>query len=79
MAMALVWHDAKSFRRHLEQMRAFRQSHHNNPGVSLSWLRDILAPDCFLSKSGKARGFIMRGKSTLVPIWEITPSRNSQN
>lgn len=81
MVMALVWNDAKSFKRHLEQMREFRQSHHHNPGDGLAQLKDMPPGDTHsLSKTGGAGGFItIRGKSAIVPIWEIVPPRNSQN
>jgi hypothetical protein len=81
MVMALVWNDAKSFKKHLEHMRMFRQSHHSDksrfaPLKDMPTLCNIHPPN----KSGGARGSIsIKGKSNLVPIWEIAPPRNSQN
>ena len=82
MAIALVWNDAKSFKQHIEQMRMFRQSHHCNLEDSFNLLKNM--PSTLDShsprKTGGARDFISaRGKPTLVPIWEIVPSRGSQN
>jgi hypothetical protein len=81
MVMALVWNDAKSFKQHLEHMKKFRQSHHSNEGrlaplKEMPTLYNIRPP----SKTGEVRGSIsIRGKSAIVPIWEIEPPRNSQN
>ncbi len=82
MVMALVWNDAKSFRQHLEHMRMFRQSHRSDLEGRFAPLKDMPTP-CDIhppSKTGGARGFISaRGKSVLVPVWEIVLPRNSQN
>ena len=82
MVIALVWNDAKSFRQHLEDMRMFRQSHQSNLESRFTLLKDMPTP-CDIhpqSKTGGARGLISaRGKSILVPIWEIVLPRNSQN
>lgn len=81
MVIALVWNDAKSFKKHLEDMRMFRQSHQSNLEDRFTLLKDI-PTSCGIhpqSKTG-ARGFISaRGKPTIVPIWEIELPRNSQN
>jgi hypothetical protein len=77
--MVLVWHDAKSFRQHVAQMRAFRQLH--NP-----LLEDSPAPPKNIaktleslpsSKTGDVNS--AREKLTIVPIWKITLPRGSQN
>ena len=80
MVMALVWNDAKSFKQHLEHMRMFRQTHHSDEGrfaplKEMPTLCDIHPP----SKPGLRGRISIRGKSALVPIWEIAPPRNSQN
>ena len=80
MVMVLVWNDAKSFKRHLEHMRMFRQTHHSDEG-RLAPLKEIptLCNIHTLSKPGIRGPISIRGKSALVPIWEIAPPRNSQN
>ena len=82
MVMTLVWHDAQSFRQHVEAMRTFRQSHCGNPeGMfklfkDMPTMGDIIPP----SKTGGTAGFIgTRSKSVIVPIWEIALPRGSQN
>lgn len=82
MAMTLVWHDAKSFRQHLEHMRVFRQAHRRDPGRRLALLKDM--PDLGNihppGETGEGRGPISaRGRSAPVPVWEIRLPGNSQN
>jgi hypothetical protein len=82
MVTALVWHDAKSFRQHLEDMRIFRQSHPCNLKNGLTPLKNM-PTSCDIHpprQAGGAHGFIsVRGKPVIVPIWEIVLPRNSQN
>ena len=82
MAIVLVWNDAKSFKQHLERMETFRQSHRNQPENRLPMLKDTPAPKDTRSfdKTERAKGFIsMRGKSVIVPMWDIALPKNSQN
>jgi hypothetical protein len=82
MVNSLVWHDAKSFKRHLEQMRMFRLTHHDNLKSRFALLKDMPVSGGvhFPSKTGGTRGLIsMRGKSTLIPVREIVLHENSQN
>ena len=82
MVMALVWNDAKSFKRHLEQMRMFRQAHHSDAKSRLALIKDM-PNSCDIdpqSKCGESRVFNRtRRRSLTVPIWEIELPRNSQN
>jgi hypothetical protein len=81
MVIALVWKDTESFRQHLEDMKSFRQSHadsESNPSL----LKDMPVPRHmpFPGNTGGVSGFIStKGKSTLVPIWEIALPRGSHN
>ena len=80
--MILVWNDAKSFKQHLEYMRAFRRSHRSDLDGRFTPLKDMPIPCDILppSKTGGARGFISAsGKSILIPVREIVLSRDSQN
>ena len=82
MVMALVWHDTKSFRQHLEDMKSFRQLHRSNLESSSGLLKNMPTPRHmpFPGNTGGVSGFIStKGKSTLVPIWEIALPRGSQN
>jgi hypothetical protein len=80
--MILIWNDAKSFQRHLEDMRAFRQSHFVNPGEVPKILKDFpvqsdIKPEY---EPGSLKSFTdTNGKMILVPIWEIELCRGSQN
>jgi hypothetical protein len=82
MVIALVWNNAKSFKQHLDQMRTFRQSHHGDLEGRFTQIEsmptsyDVQPPQ----QTGGASGFIgVRGKSVVVPIWEIELPSNSQN
>jgi hypothetical protein len=80
--MILVWNDAKSFQRHLEDMQVFRRSHQAGPSSLLQLLRDMPTFDDIDSfgKSGTIKSFTSAsGKLILVPIWKITIPRGSQN
>jgi len=80
--MILVWNDAKSFQRHLEDMRVFRQSHHSVPGGELTLFKGMPTPyDVnYPCNSGGGRSFIKTsGKTIIVPIWKIALPRGSQN
>ncbi len=69
MVIALVWNDVESFKRHLEDMRIFRQSHHRD-------LEGRFAPD----KTEGTRRFITAiCELALVPMLEMGPPGNSQN
>jgi len=79
--MVLVWADAKSFRRHLEHMRMFRQSHQTNPRYGLAQLKNMPRGDASpTSQPAGDRVFrSMKDRPALVPLWEVVPPRNSQN
>jgi hypothetical protein len=82
MVMALIWNDTRSFKQHLEDMRLFRQSHRRNPDSSPNLIKDMPTPRImpFPGNTGGVSGFIStKGKSTMVPIWEIALPRGSQN
>lgn len=82
MEMALVWKDAKSFKQHIADMRMFSRSHRYHPQGGFNLLKNTLTPGNSQppGKTGGGIGFIStRGKSTVVPIWEIELPRGSQN
>jgi hypothetical protein len=79
--MILVWYNAKSFQRHIEEMGRFRRSHAGLPDIVKSFhdmpaLEDVIAPD----NPGRAGAFAtVRGRPAVVPIWEIVPPAGSRN
>jgi hypothetical protein len=81
--MILIWNDVHSFERHLEDMRLFRRSHNDIPPVvELKFFKDMPIP--FDIEPPRETGIIKsftdsRGKLILVPIWETTLPRGSQN
>jgi hypothetical protein len=80
--MILIWNDAKSFQRHLEDMRVFRRSHLVNPGEGPKMLKDLPMPSDIKPEyePGSCKGFTnTSGKVILIPIWEIVLCRGSQN
>jgi len=80
--MILVWNDAKSFQRHLEDMRIFRQSHQGLPGSELTSFKGMPTPHDvnYPCNTGGGRRLIKTGgKTIIVPIWKIVLPRGSQN
>jgi len=76
--MILVWNDAKSFNRHLENMRAFRRSHKAGVEYPGNLLRDMPALRD-IQPGGNAGGSFSCGGMVAVPIWKITLDRNMRN
>jgi hypothetical protein len=72
--MILVWSDAKSFSRHLENMRHFHKLHRAD--MKCGWslikdmptLRDIRVP----AGSGGTRGYLNAVGPMVVPLWKLT-------
>ena len=82
MEMVLVWHNAQSFRQHIEAMKTFRQLHGGNPESRSKLLKNmpVMAEIDVLSKEGGTTGCISpRRRSIIMPIWEIALPRGSQN
>jgi hypothetical protein len=82
MEMVLVWKDAKSFKQHIADMRMFSLLHRHNLQGVFNLLKNMPTSCNFppVGSTGGGIGFISnRGKSTLVPIWEIELPRGSQN
>jgi hypothetical protein len=80
-AMEPAWNDAKSFQRHLEDMRLFRLRHRSHLEGRLAPSRDlpILHRSCLANIKEINSYMSKKRKPTLVPVWEIVPPRNSQN
>jgi hypothetical protein len=80
--MIRVWHNVNSFRRHLEEMHHFRQSHAALPTESLKTLRDlpVLSGVQAPQETGLIRSLAdCHGKTVIVPIWDVTLTRGTQN
>lgn len=79
--MILVWHDAKSFQRHLAAMKAFWQSH-GTSSIDKLLIKDLPTPhDIGLSRKERPITCLTdaRGKVILVPIWKIAVPPGAQN
>jgi hypothetical protein len=79
--MILVWNDTKSFQKHLEAMRTFRQSHGINQPDGLL-LKDMpTLHEIGLPPKEKRITCLTdsRGKLILVPIWKIAAPPGLQN
>ena len=81
--MVLVWNDISSFRRHVENMKSFRRTHLDSPPMeAFKLLKEIPQqldeiPSC---GTGIIESFIdNRGKVAIVPIWQMSLPRGSQN
>jgi hypothetical protein len=79
--MILVWHDACSFKRHLEDMRNFRKSHRARPPCKVPLLKNLPVVDEV--RPPNYRGIFnfhnVNGKMIIVPIWDIEVAQNSHN
>jgi hypothetical protein len=72
--MILVWNDSKSFSRHLENMRRFRERHGAN--AKCGWdiikdmpaMRDIRVP----ADTGGTRSRLEAVGPMVVPLWKFT-------
>jgi hypothetical protein len=79
--MFLVWNDARSFRKHLEAMREFHQSHGREPLDKLPF-RDRALPRDIGPPGRNSRMMSLtdaRGNVIIVPIWKIPVPPGSQN
>ncbi len=79
--MILVWDNAKSFQRHIEDMGRFRRTHAGLDGIIKSFhdmpaLFDI-EPACHPGRSGAFTA--IRGRPVVVPIWEVALAGGSEN
>ena len=82
MEMVLVWHDAQSFRQHIEAMKTFRQLHGGKPEGRSKLLKNmpVMVEIDILNKERGTTGCISpRRRSILMAIWEIALPRGSQN
>ncbi len=80
--MILVWNNMDSFKRHLEDMRAFRQSHNNWQMAEAKTFKDM--PVLIDVKPPRETGLIEsitdnQGKLIFVPIWKMKRAGGSQN
>jgi hypothetical protein len=77
--MILVWNNMNSFKRHLEEMKTFRQAHNN---WQAEQVKDI--PVLLSVKPSQETGLVNkitdnRGKVIFAPIWKIALARGSNN
>jgi hypothetical protein len=80
--MILFWNNVKSFNRHLENMRRFRQWHRANERCDWHIIKDMpIIHDIHVSlHAGGARRFHnVNNREMLVPLWKITLPRITQN
>jgi hypothetical protein len=79
--MILVWDDARSFQRHLEDMGRFRRSHAGIEGVIRSFQDMPALFDIDPANNPGRRGVFatVRGRPTVVPIWNVDLPGGSRN
>jgi hypothetical protein len=73
--MILVWDDARSFQRHLEDMGRFRRLH-EGAGAETASFHDMPAvfdiePVDYPGRAGASLFTMVRGSPVVVPIWKI--------
>jgi hypothetical protein len=78
MAMMLVWNNARSFRRHVEAMKAFRKSHYVNTINSPEPYKDMPAFN-YINRPVSARARGINRISVVIPMWEIKLPKGCQN
>jgi len=79
--MVLVWNDTKSFRRHLEAMRAFRRSHNE---IMTNGNRSKDMPTQYVIDLAHGERLIIYldtsiGRLIFIPIWKMEMPINSEN
>jgi hypothetical protein len=77
--MILVWNNMNSFKRHLDDMKTFRQTHKSR---QIEQLKDM--PELFNVKPPQETGIIKsvtdkNGKAIFVSIWKIALARGINN
>lgn len=80
--MILVWHDVKSFYRHLETMSQFRQLHRSLEKCGWNLLRDMPVTRDIripLSAGGARRSFDLNRRGATIPLGKIGLHIISQN
>jgi len=77
--MILIWNNMNSFRRHLEDMKTFRQAHNNRQTEqvkNMPILSDVKPP----RETGLIKNITdNKGKVIFAPIWKISLARGSNN
>jgi len=79
--MILVWNDNKSFSRHLENMRRFRERHGADAKYGWDLIRDMPALDDIRvpADTGGTRGHLEAVGPTVVSLWKFTLSEGVKN
>ena len=72
--MILVWSDTKSFSRHLENMRRFRELHRADMKCDWNLIKDMpaLGDTRVPAGAGGTRGYLNAVGPTVVPLWKFT-------
>jgi hypothetical protein len=79
--MVPAWTDTRSFQKHLETMKKFRESHYPRPVKELR-LKDTASqgqPDLLQRENGIDGLINLKRKTALVLIWELETPPGSQN
>ncbi len=79
--MILVWNNASSFQRHIEDMKAFRQTHGSFRNEAIL-SRDMPIPyDVNYPRNTSGSRHVTRtgNKTIIVPIWKVELPPNLQN
>jgi hypothetical protein len=81
--MIIGWKNSKTFKRHIEEMESFRRTHvHFTPEKQLKIGQAVPVP--FKNNPPCWTEFVTslsddRGKEIIVPIWELSMPKGSQN
>ena len=81
--MILVWNNTNVFRQHIEEMESFRRTHaHLAPAEPLKTVRAAPVPinnHCSLPSSHPDVFTDKKGKTIVVPIWDLSMPKGSEN
>jgi len=79
--MILVWKDNKSFGRHLENMRCFREGHEAEAKCGREMIMDMpaLGGNQIPAETGGSRSRLEAAGPAVVPLWKFTLSAGVKN
>ena len=80
--IVFLWKTNQSFKRHVADMKQFREDHINNPASNCYVFGNMPTPGSFQSAntSGGSKILISPSrKSTLVPLWRVELPKGLQN
>jgi len=82
MEIILVWNNARSFQKHIEDMKQFSREHKNIPPNEIYMTKNMPLPGNFGPTNARGGQKILissKRKNTLVPLWAVELPKGVQN